>query len=191
MEASARELFERKQRLMKKRKGLLDELGALRLSLLQNDEEPDHFVDAYDEPGRVSKSEFHGLFSFKGFTMAGVEKLRLLFNKFDLDQDSCLNFTEFRGYLSALGRLDDFDPSAIESTEAFQAYMHDMYDTSGGLLTFGGFVAYRHATEYEENLVDDLVALGFSPVSEVIRCNHQHAKQKFDFLDTSRESTIA
>jgi Ca2+-binding EF-hand superfamily protein len=183
MELSARELFERKQRLAKKRKGLLDELGALRLSLIQNDEEPDHFVKAYGEPGRVSKSEYHGLFSSKGFTMAGVEKVRMVFNKFDADGDSCLNFTEFRGYLSALDRLSLFDPSAIETTEAFQAYMHDMYDTSNGLLTFGGFLAYRHATEYETNLVDDLVVLGFSPVSEQNRCTHQEAMRKFDFLD--------
>ena len=167
-----------RRNILDERKAILDELHAIEASLRENGEPVDVFEPAYHGfHRRHTEGEANGLVSrTTGFTAVGVDKVRLIFDRFDLDGSGALTLLEFRGYLEALGRMPPNpaavragaatapDPasvsvpySAVESAEAFAAWGHDLYQVSGaGLLTFGGFLALRLATERVTPLMADL-----------------------------------
>ena len=89
-----------------------------------------------------------------------------------------------RAQSNHLPHIHQCEPTAIESKEAFSAYMHDLYSTRDGNLDFGGFVAYRINTEREYPLAKDLAALGYSLLSG-IAAEYRRVASIFDAFDVN------
>jgi hypothetical protein len=106
------EEIEKKKRdvLVQQKQKIVTELEIIRHALMDNGQDPDAFAEAYAGTKETSVSVHHGLLfagKSKGFTSYGIEKIRLLFDQFDIDKDGQLSYLEFRGYLEALRRLEE------------------------------------------------------------------------------------
>jgi len=114
----------------------------------------------------------------------GIEKSLELFELFDVDRDGALSYSEFRGYLVAVGRPDEIDAHVLSNREAWQCYIYDLYGTTdAGLLGPDGFCMYRAAIEHTHPLEDDLLRVGIDLLPKSL-AQWEKNQRSFDRLDT-------
>jgi len=155
--AAATPVDKEKQKLLLRREELVSLLRSIRHSLEAGGQPP---IEERPFDGSQPRSAWLWSPRTETFTVRGADKVHELYERF-CSVPGRMTYFDFRGYLHALRRLDEFDPHIIDSEEAWRSYMTDMFGTDeAGGLTPGQFLAYREWIESQYPLEADLLSIG-------------------------------